>query len=180
MVIRQFIQSFLPFHAVESSSAYARNRAGKFFPCPPRGPCATLVAYLYCTGLRIKETPKSKLRGLFAKLPDIHDTHVISFSSLIQTILSVRELHPISRLYPGAGNRIHRNGSRTVTAGRELHPAPKNFSHISVFYTRKPALSRSLSDFIGRLLVNATGKTNVSFGAACFSFVAIISYNTKE
>lgn len=37
-------------------------------------------------------------------------------SSLIQTILSVPELHRIGR----------RSGSRTITAGGELHPAPKN------------------------------------------------------
>ena len=34
---------------------------------------------------------------------------------------------------PHAGKRLNRNGSRTVTAGRELHPAPKNFSLI-LFY----------------------------------------------
>ena len=47
----------------------------------------------------------------------IHTTayQMRSLSSLIQTILSVPEFHRFSR----------RSGSRTMTAGRESHPAPK-------------------------------------------------------
>ena len=40
----------------------------------------------------------------------------IHVSSHIQTLLSVPEFHRFNHLH----------GSRTVTAGRELHPAPKN------------------------------------------------------
>ena len=40
---------------------------------------------------------------------------ILIASSIIQTLLSVSELHRIGR----------RSGSRTVTAGRELHPTPK-------------------------------------------------------
>lgn len=40
-----------------------------------------------------------------------------TFSSLIQTVLSVPESHRINR----------KSGSRTFTAGWELHPTPKNF-----------------------------------------------------
>ena len=42
-------------------------------------------------------------------------------SSIIQTLLSVSELHRIGR----------RSGSRTVTAGRELHPTPKILYFVS-------------------------------------------------
>ncbi len=41
-----------------------------------------------------------------------------AYSSLIQTILSVLEFHQISHRF---------DRSRTVTAGGELHPAPKKF-----------------------------------------------------
>ena len=40
---------------------------------------------------------------------------ILIASSIIQTLLSVSEFHRIGR----------RSGSRTVTAGRELHPTPK-------------------------------------------------------
>ena len=45
------------------------------------------------------------------------------FSSLIQTVLSAPESH-----------RISQEGSRAVTAGRELHPAPKKLS--GTYYMR--------------------------------------------
>ncbi|PTQ57613.1 MAG: hypothetical protein BSOLF_1157 [Candidatus Carbobacillus altaicus] len=48
----------------------------------------------------------------------MHST--ISSPSPIQTILSVSDLHRIHRL---RGSRTH--VSWTLTAGRELHPAPK-------------------------------------------------------
>ena len=42
------------------------------------------------------------------------------------------------------------------------------------FATRKPALPRSLPDFIGRLLVIRAGKPNVCFADACFSFAHML------
>ena len=46
---------------------------------------------------------------------------ILIASSIIQTLLSVSELHRIGR----------RSGSRTVTAGRELHPTPKILYFVS-------------------------------------------------
>ena len=58
----------------------------------------------------IKEAVKSKAVDLLQIL------YSASFSSLIQTLLSVSESHRFGRTI----------GSRTMTAGRELHPALKN------------------------------------------------------
>ncbi len=57
----------------------------------------------------------------------------IFLSSIIQTILSVLEFHQISRL----------SESRTITAGREFRPAPKN---LFVMYMHIIALC----EFIGK------------------------------
>ncbi len=62
------------------------------------------------------------------------------FSSTIQTILSVLEFHQIN----------HFHGSRTLTAGKELHLAPKNL----LIYLR----SKSSTAFSGWQVIFFTKK----------------------
>ena len=70
---------------------------------------------------------KPRPRGLSIQYQFGKNNHFRELSSLIQTILSVLELHQISRL----------RGSRTVTAGGELHPAPKNCFHCWLYCSAK-------------------------------------------
>ena len=66
---------------------------------------------------------------------------MFSVSSIIQTVLSVLELHQISLR------------SRTITAGRESHPAPKIIKFYSFIINRydinvKKKVSRKLENIV--------------------------------
>ena len=80
-------------------------------------------------------------------------------SSLIQTILSVLDFHQISRLPPPmlSNTRTEVNGSRTDafanTAGRELHPAPKNTFFMYAIILRDMDGYKSFFNFHLSLLV---------------------------
>ena len=82
----------------------------------------------------------------------------------------------MTRSHPAIAGHLFVNDARPFA----MHLEIKDFSMSvlrTIILTRKFALTRSHPAIAGHLLVNDARKTNIAFGAACFSFAFITLYH---
>ena len=84
-----------------------------------------LYAYPLYPPLEINKKTRIRLRAIVQNYRKYKLKNLNLLSSLIQTLLSVLEFHQISFR------------SRTLTAGREFHPAPKIIKFLQFYYKPK-------------------------------------------
>ena len=88
-------------------------------------------------------------------------------SSFIQTLLLVSDLHRISRSMASLAIRGSRTCKKLLTASREFHPTPKNFSFFLLCYYKHRAIKMQepYLFFIGnRFFVKTHGQRDSLFG----------------